>query len=392
MSVRDFIIVEFAEGVAGPCCGLQFADLGARVIKIEPAHGDRTREWGPPMAGDDAAIFAHLNRGKESVVLDFSGKPGHAQLDSILANADAVVAQNDPGESDQPDWTAIAKRHPHLIVCEIDDLGPAGPMGGLPGSELTIQAMSGFTRYVGDPDGEPCRVGYEVAAMATAMHAYQAVAAGLLHRERDNNGQYVRISGLNSLLSMKTILFAAQSGGVDFWSGFHLNGPHWPADTGWDTRDGQITFDFRHDQRDDWVEFCKQTGLGHLPDHPDYKDWRSTIYLGDRRFVYGEPYRTFFAQKSCEEASALINELGGISVKFHDYAEMLAHPQVQTLDPLIDVPDEAKGAQKQVGFPFRYGGEERRTEFPRAPRLGEHTDAVLAEFQRERKAAARGAR
>jgi len=71
---------------------------------------------------------------------------------------------------------------------------------------------------------------------------------------------------------------------------------------------------------------------------------------------------------------------------------MLAHPQVQTLDPLVDVPDEAKGAQKQVGFPFRYGGEERRTEFPRAPRLGEHTDAVLAEFTTERKVAARSAR
>src|SRR6187402_2408728 len=188
MSVRDFIIVEFAEGVAGPCCALQFADLGARVIKIEPAHGDRAREWGPPMAGDDAAIFVHLNRGKESVVLDLSSAGGKADLDAILAAADAVVAQNDPGEPDQPDWTAIAKRHPRLIVCEIDDLGPAGPLGGLPGSELTIQAMSGFTRYVGDPGGEPCRVGYEVAGMAAAMHAYQAIAACLLHRERTKIG------------------------------------------------------------------------------------------------------------------------------------------------------------------------------------------------------------
>ena len=64
-------------------------------------------------------------------------------------------------------------------MCEIDDLGPAGPLGGFPGSELTVQAMSGFTRYVGDPGGAPCRVGFEIAGMAAAMHAYQAIAAGI---------------------------------------------------------------------------------------------------------------------------------------------------------------------------------------------------------------------
>lgn len=380
MSIKDLLIVEFAEGVAGPCCGLQFADLGARVIKVERPVGDRAREWGPPLAGDDAAIFVHLNRGKESVVLDLEREDDRAKLEAIVAQADAVVAQNDPGETHNPEWTEVARRHPHLLVCEIDDLGPAGPHGGLPGSELTIQAMSGFMRYVGDAGGAPCRVGFEIAWIATAMHAYQAITAGLLHRARAGDGQYVRVSALNSLLSMKTILLAVQTGGMDQWSGFHLNGPHWPADTGWQTKDGQITFDFRHEQRDEWVAFCEKAGLGHLPDDPDYKDWRSTIYLGDRRFVQGEPYRKFFAQTTCAEASALINGLGGISVKFQDYAEMLAHPQVELLQTLVDVPDESAGGQKQVGFPFRYAGEPRQMQYSRAPYLGEHTAAVLAEL------------
>lgn len=380
MSVKDLLIVEIAEGVAGPCCGLQFADLGARVIKIEPPAGDRTREWGPPVAEDDAAIFIHLNRGKESITLDLTQDDGRARLDAILAAADAVLAQNDPAEENLPDWSEIARRHPHLVVCEIDDLGPVGPHGGLPGSELTVQAMSGFTRYVGEAGGPPCRVGFEIAGMATAMHAYQAVAAGILSRNRTGEGQYVRVSALNSLLSMKTILLAVQTGGMDFWSGFHLNGPHWPADTGWHTKDGQVTYDFRHEQREEWVAFCERIGQGHLPNDPEYKDWRSTIYLGDRRFTHGEPYRKWFAQQTCADASALINELGGISVKFHDYGEMLAHPQVEHLDTLIDVPDEVEAGRRQIGFPFRYAGEPRRKEYGRAPRLGEHTAAVLEEF------------
>jgi crotonobetainyl-CoA:carnitine CoA-transferase CaiB-like acyl-CoA transferase len=381
-AIKDLLVVEFAEGVAGPCCGLQFADLGARVIKIEQPDGDRAREWGPPMAGDDAAIFSHLNRGKQSVVLDLERADDWERLRAIVASADAVVAQNDPGAAHQPDWRHIASENPRLVVCELDDFGPKGPHGGAAGSELTIQAMSGFTRYVGEPGGAPCRVGFEIAWMATAMHAYQALAAALLYRDETGQGQYARISGLNSLLSMKTILLAVQTGGMDEWNGFHLNGPHWPPDTGWDTKDGQITFDFRHEQKEEWVAFCEKVELSHLPSHPDYQDWRSTIYIGDRRFEFGEPYRKVFAQMTCAEASAIINDLDGISVKFHDYGEMLSHPQVQLLDALVDVPDAPVTAQRQVGFPFRYDGEKRRTQFSRAPRLGEHTAAVLAEFVR----------
>lgn len=378
-AIEKLLIVEFAEGVTGPCCGLQFADLGARVIKIERPNGDRSREWGPA-AAREGVIFEHLNRGKESVVLDLSRAEDRERLQIIVASADAVVAQNDPGEDDEPDWTAMARANPKIVVCEIDDFGPVGAHGGLLGSELTIQAMSGFTRYVGESGGEPCRVGFEIAWMATAMHAYQAIAAALLNRTETGQGQYVRVSGLSSILSMKTILLAAQTGGMDEWNGFHLNGPHWPPDTGWHTKDGQVTFDFRHEQKDEWIAFCEKVGLGHLVNDPDYKDWRSTIYIGDRRFVYGEPYRKVFAQMTCEEASAIINDLDGISVKFHDYGEMLAHPQVQTLDALIDVPSACEDARKQVGFPFRYDGEKRRMTFGPAPQLGEHTGAVLAEF------------
>ena len=378
-AMEKLLVIEYAEGVAGPCCGMQFADLGARVIKIERPDGDRAREWGPAGVAEDA-LFGHLNRGKESVVLDLSLAQDRERLQALAAAADAVVAQNDPGDPNEPDWTAVARANPKLVVCEIDDFGPHGAFGGKTGSELAIQAMSGFTRYVGEPGGEPCRVGYEIAWMATAMHAYQAIAAALFHRGETGQGQYVRVSALNSLLSMKTILLAIQTGGMDEWNGFHLNGPHWPPDTGWATKDGQVTFDFRHEQKDEWIAFCRKVGLGHLVEHPDYKDWRSTIYIGDRRFVHGEPYRQFFATKTCAEASAIINDLGGISVKFQNYGEMLEHPQVQTLDALVEVPEAGSGARRQVGYPFRYGEEPRNTRFGPAPKLGEHTQAVLAEF------------
>jgi crotonobetainyl-CoA:carnitine CoA-transferase CaiB-like acyl-CoA transferase len=377
-SFERLTILEIAEGVAGPACGLRLADLGATVVKVEPPEGDRARGWGPILADGASAIFAQLNRGKRSVVLDLGTPDGVAQLERLAAGADAIVAHRDPDDPGAIDWRALQARHPHCVAVRIDDTGPKGVLGNLAGSELVVQAMSGFNRYVGEPGGEPCRVGFEIAGMSAAMHAFHAVCAGLFHRHRSGRGQYVGITSLTALLSLKTLLMAAQSGGMDAWNGFHLNGPFWPPDTGWDTSDGQVTFDFRHGERDAWADFCRSVGLDWLLDHPDYKDWRSTIYIGDRRHAFGGPYREVFAKMTCEEASKRINDKGGISVKFHDYAEVLAHPQIEALEPFVAVPDAAEGAKRQIGVPFKVEGEALPSSYARAPSLGEHSAAVLA--------------
>jgi crotonobetainyl-CoA:carnitine CoA-transferase CaiB-like acyl-CoA transferase len=372
-------ILEVAEGVAGPACGLLFADLGAQVCKFEPPQGDRTREWGPLAGEGSSAIFEQLNRGKQSLVCDLATDAGRALFEREAASADAVLVQLDPADRAACgiDWRAFAEQHPQLVVCEIDDLGDRGPLSGQPGSELTVQAMSGFTRYLGEVNGTPCRVGYEIAWMAGGMHAFHAIAAALYVRLKTGQGQYVQVCNLRALLSLKTIMFSANSQ-PDEWNGFHLLGPRWPVDYGWPTKDGQITFDFRHQDREGWVAFCREVGLGHLPDHPDYKDWRSTIYIGDRRHQFGGPYLEVFARMTCAEASGIINRLGGISVKFHNYAELLAHPQVAAVEPFVDVPDAPEGARRQIGLPIRYSDVPQPRQMRRAPRLGEAGGGLAA--------------
>lgn len=380
-SFASLRVLEFAEGVAGPAAGMLFADLGADVIKIEIPDGDRTREWGPPVEeGGDAAIFHHLNRGKRSLVADLEDAGERSLVARLAARADVAIVHEDPGAPSGIDWQAIQRDNPRLILCEINDFGSHGRLAGSVGSELTTQAMSGFTRYVGDPGGAPCRVGFEIAGQATALNAFQGIAAALYERETSGKGQRLELSLLGCLLSMKTILLAAQSGDTDDWTGFHLNGPRWPADTGWDTSDGQVTFDFRHGQRDAWARFCEAIGLGRLVDDPEYEDWRSTIYLGDRRFTHGEPYRQVFSRMTSAEVSHEINRQGGISVKFHNYAEVLDHEQVRLLEPLVAV-DGPEPAARQIGIPFRFADLPRRQEYARAPRLDEHRSQILAELE-----------
>ena len=369
-------VLEIAEGVAGPVAGLQFADFGAEVIKIEPPDGDRAREWGPPMAGDDAAIFVHLNRGKRSVMLDLATDAGRRHLDTLLPSADIVILQMDPPERAAfgLDWADVLARHPRLIACEIDDFGSAGPLAGLAGSELVMQAQSGFTRYVGTPNSPPVRVGMEIAGMAAGMHAFQGCVAALYHMREEGGGQLVRISTLKALLSLKSILFNAQDH-AEHWHGFHLNGPYWPADIGLRTTDGQITLDFRNRPNHGWPEFCRRIGLERLLDDPDYQDWSSTVSIGDRWHSAGRVYEQWSRTQTSQDASALINELGGTSVKFHDYAELLAHPQVQLLEPLIAVEDPR--APQQIGTPFRFAGQPAFGATGPAPHLGQDNAVLL---------------
>ncbi|MEN9773575.1 MAG: hypothetical protein RL322_645 [Pseudomonadota bacterium] len=387
-SFERFTVLEIAEGVAGPFCGLHLADLGARVIKIEPPEGDRAREWGPPMIGDTAAIFCHLNRGKESLCLDLATDSGRADLTALTALADGVVYHADPDQRAEHriDWDSLIERNPKLVVVEINDMGEKGPFRDHAGSELVAQAMSGFTRYVGAPGGDPCRVGYEVAWVGAGIHAHQAMLAGLWHVHRGGAGQRIQVSVLKSLMSLKTILLAAQVD-PDHWQGFHLHGPRWAPDNGWPTRDGQVTYDFRHGERDSWVQFVESIGLGYLATDPDYADWRSTIYIGDRRHSHGKVYEPWFRSVSSEEASARINGLGGISVKFNDYGEVLANEQVRLLDPLAEIESnpsdpsdpvrhEPASAQVQMHRAHKFSTAQARSLGP-VPRLGQHTDAVL---------------
>lgn len=272
----------------------------------------------------------------------------------MMSTAHIVILHMDPTDRRtlSLDWEEVLHHQPDLVAVEIDDLGPQGVLSHLPGSELVVQAMSGFTRYLGAPGGEPVRVGYEIAGMAAGMHAFHAAAAALYQVRQGHGGQLVRVSALKALLSMKGILLCTQDK-PDKWEGFHLHGPLWPADIGKRTRDGQVTIDFRPGRRDDWEAFCRRAGLEHLIDDPDFADHRSTFPIGDRwHLPVSEAYDAWFASLSSAEASAVINEVGGISVKFQNYVELLAHPQIEALDPLVQVADAR--APVQVGTPYRF--------------------------------------
>ncbi|WP_340110293.1 CoA transferase [Pikeienuella sp. HZG-20] len=172
------------------------ADLGARVIKVEPLGGDPVRKTPPhldPSVPEGSALFEFLNTGKESVILDVDSTSGAAALAALEERADAVIREHAPAPDAKPG---------SRVDVHITGLGRAVGGGGAeqPASELTILAMSGLLDMIGDPARAPLRLGGHQAAYAGGLSAFTGMMAGLTGLRRTGRGEIVTVSLLDSML------------------------------------------------------------------------------------------------------------------------------------------------------------------------------------------------
>ncbi len=171
------------------------ADLGARVVKIEPPGGDPVRRMPPLLDKGDAgssALFQFLNTGKQAIVLDLEQSRGRDTLASLLAKADAVVEAGDPTPDDGAGGS--------LVRVRLSPFGNRPDLRAVPVSELTILALGGLLDLVGDPARAPLRLGGHQAAYSAGLAAYAGLMAGLMTRKRHGAGETVNISLLDVAL------------------------------------------------------------------------------------------------------------------------------------------------------------------------------------------------
>jgi crotonobetainyl-CoA:carnitine CoA-transferase CaiB-like acyl-CoA transferase len=185
-------VVEFSHMVMGPACGLVLADLGAEVIKVEPAgKGDPTRY----LTSTGAGFFASFNRNKKSVTLDLASPEGIAAAKRLVAGADVFLENFRPGALDAKGLghEALCAGNPRLIYCSLKGF-LAGPYEHRTALDEVVQMMSGLA-YMPGPVGRPLRAGAPVNDMMGGMFGAIAVMAALRERDRTGKGQYVQ-SGL----------------------------------------------------------------------------------------------------------------------------------------------------------------------------------------------------
>lgn len=207
-SLQGLRVIDLSRVLAGPYCTQILADHGADVLKIEPPVGDETRGWGPPFNADGtASYFQGLNRNKRGCTMDLSTPAQRELLMSMLEGADVLVENFKSGTMEKwglgPD--ELLERFPRLVYRRVTGFGAGGPMGGMPGYDAAIQALSGIMSVNGEPNakgGEPLRVGLPVVDMVTGLNAALGVSFALLERERSGRGQFVEVALYDARLSL----------------------------------------------------------------------------------------------------------------------------------------------------------------------------------------------
>jgi len=181
-------VLEFCHAIMGPTAGLILADLGADVIKVEPADGDTTRR----LVGFAAGFFPTFNRNKRSFAVDLKSKEGLALLHRLAKTADAVVENYAPGTMDRLGcgYADLSKTNPRLIYCALKGF-LSGPYEHRPALDEVVQFMGGLA-YMTGPPGQPLRAGSSVVDIVGGMFAVIGIQAALRERERTGRGQMIK--------------------------------------------------------------------------------------------------------------------------------------------------------------------------------------------------------
>jgi len=195
-------VLDLTSNIAGPSATLILADLGARVIKVEPPGGDASRSW-YPQSDDESAVFAAYNHGKQSIVIDAKSEGGRALLYRLAQRADVFVESMRPGKADELGlgWPQLSTINPRLIYSSVNAFGSEGPMASVAGFDAVIQAYSGLMDLTGYADGAPARVGGSVIDVGTGMWAAIEILAALLERQQTGRGSLASTSMLGTATS-----------------------------------------------------------------------------------------------------------------------------------------------------------------------------------------------
>ena len=192
--LSGILVVSLEQAVAAPYCGLLMANAGARVIKGERPEGDFARGYDSGADGQ-SAIFAWLNRGKESVCLNLKADEDKALLCRMLGKADVLVSNLAPGALGRMGLVGadLRQQNPGLITCAVTGYGETGEAATKKAYDFLVQGESGICSVTGTEDS-PSRVGVSITDISTGMTAFSAILRALIQRGRTGEGIDISIS------------------------------------------------------------------------------------------------------------------------------------------------------------------------------------------------------
>jgi crotonobetainyl-CoA:carnitine CoA-transferase CaiB-like acyl-CoA transferase len=383
-------VLDLSRMLAGPYGSMLLADMGAEVIKVEePDGGDPMRVMGPPfLAEGESAYFLSINRNKKSVALDLTRPAGREVFLDLVAHADVVWENFRPGVLERLGLTyaTLAAANPQVILCSISAYGQDGPYRDWPAFDLALQAMGGGMSITGEEGGRPVRMGLPMGDLAGGMFGAFAVAGALFRRARTGRGAHVDLSLLDCQVSLLT--YVAQY----FWADGRVPGPMGSGHASvvpyqaLATRDGHLIIAIFAEKF--WGGFCRAVEHPEWEADPRFATNRARVA---NRTALMALVEAAFTARATEEWLARLRAAGVPAAPILGVDRVLADPQVMHRRMVVDVEHPRFGALPTLGTPIKVDGA-MELEVTAAPRLGEHTEAVLGgllEYPAERLATLR---
>jgi len=370
-------VIELAQIMAGPTCGILLADMGADVIKVEKLPGgDDTRSYTEPSIAGESAPFMMMNRNKRGIAVNLKAPGGLEVVKRLLADADVVTENYRKGTLEKLGlgYDVLAKLNPRLVYCAVSGYGRTGPYADKGGFDLIAQGFAGIMSVTGEPGGPPVKAGTSIADINAGIFAALGIVSALLARQKTGRGQMVETSLMEAAVQQTywqaAIYFATGVNPGPSGSAHLLTAPYqaFPTSDGWINIGGA--------NQSNWERIVKVIGRTELADDPRFRTNGDRMRnLAALTPLIAERLRTRASADWVREFEAAGVPVGPVN----RIGDMLADPQVRAREMVVEVDHPKAGRVNAIGHPIKFS-ETPGAVTRAAPLLGQHTRSVLAEL------------
>ena len=369
-------VLELGQIIAGTYGAQVLSDLGAEVIKIEAPEGDLGRIPSVAPHRGVSTLFLTFNRNKKSVVLNLKTEAGRALFYELVKLSDVVIDNFRAGvlERLKVDYATLEAINPRIIQCSVTGFGSEGAYKDYPALDIIVQAISGHMAFTGEPGRPPARVGIPLADLSGGIFSCKGILAALYERSRTGRGCRVETSmfdGMLNLLSyIGTLYLTAGELPAPQGSAHEFTVP-WQA---FEAKDGYVVIATRQDNF--WRKLAAVLGVPGLAEDPRFATNPKRLeHRAELVAIMESVLRTrtvaewLLLLRSAEVPAAPVNNLDGA----------FAEPPVAERAMIVEYDHPDAGRVRLPGNPIKLAGAPPTPSNP-APRLGEHTDAVLRDL------------
>lgn len=364
-------VVEFSHMVMGPTCGMILADLGAEVVKIEPPGGDKTRN----LPGLGIGFFRSFNRNKKSMVLDINTPEGRATAADLIGASDVVIENFRPGlmAALGLDYDTLSKAHPHIVYVSHKGFLP-GPYEKRLALDEVVQMMGGLS-YMTGPEGRPLRAGTSVNDIMGGMFGAIGVLAALRERERTGRGQEVQSALFENCVflssqHMQQYLMTGEApppmpSRVSAWSVYDV----------FTLANGEQLFIGAVSDRQ-YQTLCR------VIERPDLASDQALATNAQRVAVRPALLQKLGETLKHHRADELSAKLAAAGLPYAPIVrpdQLVNDPHLKASGGLVPMQTDDGGSTDVVLLPLLMGGERLGVRSP-LPKVGEHTDQILAQL------------